>query len=87
MSAGRDHMHIINRINEPTPFCYEPYTTQWRIQKQDGTELCYIQASMDESKPNWVKYGDILEHYMYHKLEDQKFMKDILIRYPHRTLL
>ena len=83
MSSSRDPIHILNRMNAPTEYCYEPYSTQWRLQS-DGAEICYVQISLDEAKPRWVRYGEILEANMYHKLEDRKFMKDLLMRYPHK---
>lgn len=84
MTEARDNMHIIIRTNTPTNFCYEPFLTQWRMQEKDGKEICYIQISRNESKPHWVRYGLILESYMHYRLEDEKFIKYITMRYPVR---
>ena len=78
---SRDHMHILYRMNAPTEFCYEPYTTQWRIKRDDGTEVCFIQTSTDEAKPNWLRYSDLLERCMHNKLEDIEFMHNLLLNY------
>lgn len=81
---SRDHMHVIKRMTAPTDYCYEPFSTQWRMVDEDGAEICYIQISRDEAKPYWVRYGVLLETYMQHKLEDQDFMLDVIKKFPYR---
>ena len=84
MAGERDHMHIIKRMTAPTDYCYEPYQTQWRMVGEDGAETCFVQISTDEAKPYWVRYGVLLENYMYSKLEDGSFMNDIIKKFPSR---
>ena len=84
MEQKKDNIHILRRMEAPTAYCYEPYTTQWRMLGQDGTETCYIQASRDESKPEWKRYCYILEKSFYSKLEDENFMRELLAGLPVR---
>ncbi len=86
MSETRDPMHIIYRMNAPTVHCYEPYSTQWRIRTDRGTEACYIQTSKDESKPNWERLGDILERSLYNKINDETVMQALLDGLPVKEI-
>jgi hypothetical protein len=84
MQHDRDHIHIIKRMSAPTDYCYEPHGTQWHMITDDGNEICYVQMSLDESRPWWVRYGLLLESYMHHKLEDADFMADVIKKFPSR---
>lgn len=74
----RDHMHIVRRLNPPTKFSYEPYSTQWHATGDRGPMLCFVQISKDEDKPCWVRLGDLLERALFDKTEDAAFIEECI---------
>lgn len=77
----RDHMHIVHRFSFPTAYTFEPYGTQWHVIRADQTTICYMQMSKNESKPKWIRMGDVLEIALMDKLEDLTFIEQCIEKY------
>lgn len=56
-------MKTIRKYTAPTNVSsFEPYGTVWIAEKDNGSKV-WVQTSEDETKPQWVRAGDIVENY------------------------
>lgn len=66
------HYFLPNRFNK------EPYLTIWWMEDPKDT-LCFIQMSEDDQKPNWVRFGDVLEMLVRHVRDfENTILKDVI---------
>jgi hypothetical protein len=69
------------RYSAPTKYCLFPYGQIWKHMGDGEQYTLYIQASINENEPNWLKMGDFLERVFHRQLNDPLFIEQCLALY------
>lgn len=64
-------MGDMKHYSAPTNLHKQPFLSVWKMEEVRDT-LCYIQISEDESKPIWMRYGDVVEMLSRHVADFEK---------------
>lgn len=65
---------VVVKFANPSILDKHPYKTVWKSCKNTEQSDVYIQLSIDDENPNWVRFGSILERL----LEDEILHKDFI---------
>ena len=74
-------METLVKYSVPTKLDIAPFGTTWTALIGDIGKETYIQLSTDIESPRWEKLGYLLEKAFEDRLNDEKFMNEILEKF------
>ena len=74
------------KYSRPTYLSRAPRKTVWFADMEDGVEI-FVQASEDESKPQWLRAGKFLENAFCFEMQNPDFITTAMKLYDHHKNL
>ncbi len=82
MENDQDQRGVLVKYSAPSKYCLFPYGQIWQHMGDDNNSTLYIQASINQEEPKWIKMGDFLERVFAARLmNDPLFLENLLAVY------